>query len=337
VAEGIYHIVVKKEGYSWRVKYNASEGNHNFVLKKVIRWSGNYNISVIIPEDSFVEIKDNTTFSNGSSVTIGAGSIIEFKNNSKLEINGNFKALGIDGKEIYFVADDTSNGSRIKLNRGKEIEIINVNLIYVRKGMYITNSDSVIISKSRFKNSVYAIELFNCKSASVENNVISNMTDGIVSQETHLIFYKNIIINIEENGFKSLSAKNSIIKNNVFKNCILNGFGINVGGYSYTTTNLNITMNDFLNNGQHLFIGIETFCIANNNNFLNEKKFIINTAPSIKHDTLNFQRNYWGTIDSIKIANKIIDQMDRQNQERKGVMIDFSNYNLNYIYWQKFC
>ncbi|MCD4693255.1 MAG: hypothetical protein K8R79_10095, partial [Calditrichales bacterium] len=265
-------------------------------------------------------------FTSGAQLTIEAGSIIEFQNNSILEVEGQFTVNGTIGNEIYFVPIDTTNTSRIKLIESNNSLINNAGFFHLKNGMYINSSNLIKIQNCRFRNAQYSIELFNCNNAQFENNVISKMTDGLVSQETNLTLNKNIIIDNTENGIKSLSAKNTLIQNNIFKNCNKNGLGINVGGYAYTATNLEIYYNDYLSNFNQIYVGRQTICTANYNNFLDEGSYIIKTSSSTSSDTLNFKENYWGTISELEIQEKILDRMDRLGQNHEGPTIDFSDF-----------
>jgi len=208
-----------------------------------------------------------------------------------------------------------------------------VNCMYVKNGIYLNSVDSIQIQHSRFRNQSTAIEFFNCSKAHVENNVISNMTDGLVSQETHLTLLKNFIINNAENGIKSLSAKNTLIKNNVIKNNKENGLGINVGGYAYTETNVDISYNDFVHNKNHIFVGRGAIAKCNYNNFVNIISLAINVSNSTSSDTLNFKNNYWDTINTYDIQNIIFDGTDRLGQPQAGPIIDFSDFFKEHIRW----
>ncbi len=93
IPDGEYHVVAEKEGWGWRVWYNVSKGEHNFTLKKAIQISGVISKDLIIPKDNFVYVSDKVVFSEGKTLTLEKGVIIEFKSDASLEVKGKVDIL----------------------------------------------------------------------------------------------------------------------------------------------------------------------------------------------------------------------------------------------------
>ena len=205
----------------------------------------------------------------------------------------------------------------------------------VARGVIFATSDSSSITHTRIDNGRDAVTIFDSKTISVANNTITNMMQGIVSDASGDNDYTgNLIVNIAENGIDAYNEDNSLIQNNLFKYCGLYGLAINSGGSPssiFFLNNFNIIENDFIHNQNHIFVGKKAFCIANQNNFVNETNLIVNTDILRNADTLNFQYNYWGYTDVAQIEEKIFDHHDEINPERP--IIDYLNYKPSYSGW----
>jgi len=333
VESGVYNIVAKKEGFGWRVKYDTGASGNSISLKKAIVWNGTFSQSLSVPAGSFVSIEGNTTFAPGAQLTVGAGSILEFRNSSSLTVSDRLTLGGASGNEIYVTQRDTANFSRLNIEQGDNSQIDYAVFFNLKNGVYIKNSNNLTVKHCRFKMAKKSIEIFNGNNAQVENNVISEMNNGLITQETNLLLIKNLIVNNKENGLKSLSAKNSIVQNNIFKNNNKNGLGLNLGGYAFSETDLSIFYNDFESNETHIFLGTQSYCIANNNNFYKEKRLIVFSSSNIKRDSLNFQNNYWNYFNAQDISAKIIDRLDRIGQQNPGPVVDFTGIKTEYVQW----
>jgi len=336
VEKGTYHIVVQAAGYGWRVSYNAAVGAHDITLKKALTWKGTYGSPVTVPPNSFVQITGNATFESGADLTVGPGTILEFQNNAVLETHATVNLNGALGSEIYIVPKDTANSSRMRLIESDNSVFNYVNCMYVKNGIYLNSVDSIQIQYSRFRNQSTAIEFFNCSKAHVENNVISNMTDGLLSKESNLKIIKNLITEMINYGIKSTNENDSHIKNNVFKNCNLSGIGFNISGSpgSYAQRiNYEIYYNDFKENKIHIYVGRIADCIANNNNFWHADEYIVKTSGITYLDSLNFKYNYWNYFTDFEINQKILDKSDRIGEHDEGPFINFSGFRTEAVKW----
>jgi len=330
---GNYHIVAIADSFGWKVIYNANEINNDIILKKAIIWNGFYSQSQTLPASSFVQVEGNTTFQNGTNLTIEAGSIIEFRNNSILEVNDQLTINGVSGNEVYFVSQDTMNTSQLRLIESNNALLNIVCFFYIKNGIYFKSSNFVVIQKCKFENAQYALDLFDCIESMISNNIINNMQNGITMQRSSVNINKNQFINISNHGVQSGGEGNLQLRYNVIKNCGNYGLMTNPFGVSGITSTIDIFNNDFVNNSNHIFVGRHADVKANYNNYIDETDYIVNTTTEDDIDTVNFKHNYWDYISPIEISNKIFDRLDRTSGER-GPIVEYSEFKLSYITWK---
>jgi hypothetical protein len=72
---------------------------------------------------------------------------------------------------------------------------------------------------------------------------------------------------------------------------------------------------------------------ANENNFLQVNGYSVWTDQLNRADTLNCKLNYWNSINSMEIYEKIYDKNDRLGQGKEGPLVDISGYKLERINW----
>ncbi|MHB2149555.1 right-handed parallel beta-helix repeat-containing protein [Calditrichota bacterium LG25] len=338
VEPGEYHIVYKKNGYGWQVKYNQIiEAQFNSIkLKKEIVWDGAYSGNILIPESSFVSVERNTIFNKGSMLIIKPGAIVEFKNdNISITSNGDVFIIGKENDPVYFLANDTSNINSFNIFEINKLDIKYSIFIGVNYGIYIKKTPIVNIAFSRFKNEHEAIKIFDSDSVYIHHNIISNINfSGLLTQQTQLRLEKNILYYCNRMGLESKNARNSFLKYNLFKNCYEYAISMNFEGTHYYESNLEILYCNFINNDNHIYIGDKAFCRGNFNNFFNVKNYIIRTKLRSVEDTLDFVENFWNYYDEYSIKMKIFDVHDNNsNKPFKGPIVDFDKYKKQKIIW----
>jgi hypothetical protein len=332
--EGTYNVVVEKEGWGWGIQYNKVENSKSEInLNKPLVWSGTINQSKIVPEGSFVKIVGNTVFLSGAQLVIEKETIVEFYNSSSLKLYDKLVISGEDSKEVYFVVQDTSTASGVEIFKGNSTHINYLNSFNLRNGFYLKNTTLSKIQNSRFKNGRNAIEYFNCDSGSINNCYINNTDNGIIENSSNNE-YKNIIIyNIKNVGISALNSKKSRIQYNIFKSCKKNGVGLNDQGYGYIEGFVYINSNNFSFNNNHIFLGTTCAAEVTDNNLINEIEYAVKTSKYTLGDTLNFKYNYWNTINTNQISEKIYDKLDRIGEEPEGPVVNFDEYKSTYIHW----
>ncbi len=102
-------MVVSKEEFGWLINSNENKTSLNMSLKKAIVLSGYYVNDLTIPLASYVKIIGNTTFELNTKFIIGKGSIIEFIDDSRLEVKGAFESQGTVSELISFINNKKNN------------------------------------------------------------------------------------------------------------------------------------------------------------------------------------------------------------------------------------
>ena len=333
VTPGTYNVVAEKDSFGWRYRYNSEGGQNNFDLKKAFYLKGQYNSVFSIPGNSFINISGNVLFSNNSQLNIGAGTVIEFENNSNLEIYGQLDCSGDNNNPILFSSKSQSDSWKFRLMQSS---VLNMDFCYffsVPNGIYFSSIDSASVDHCRFQDGLYAIEIFDCPKFLIQNSLVSDMEDGIKTSNSHSSIFRNVIINIADNAITSLNEMNSTWEYNLIKNCGNIGIALNPAGYAYTDTWIKLFYNDFINNKDHLVLGQYGWCMANYNNFINESNYIVYTSAIIDIDTLNFRNNYWNYITPLEIDQKIYDLNDMSGIPNVGCIVDYRDFSNIYIEW----
>ncbi len=340
VPAGSYHLVYQKAGYGWQAQYQVSgSGPKTATMKKALIWQGAFNEAVSVPPNSFVAVQANTVFNQ--SLTVGAGTIIEFQNSAsgntqiKITVNGNLQINGTPEQPVYLVADDSSNADNIKVENTALTRINNCIVRQVKIPFHLNTISVVHVEQCRFDRAEIGLIISNSDSALLKNNVITGMAlDGIQTFETHLNLQRNVIFDCANMGLSSKNGRNSIVKYNVFQKAGNYAVAVNLGGYSYTpNSGLNIINNDFYDNANHVALGIAGLIAANENNFLQVNGYSVWTNPQNGADTLNCKLNYWNSINSMEIYEKIYDKNDRLGQVHPGPVVDISGYQFEKIQW----
>lgn len=322
VAPDKYNIVAQAHGYGWRVLYEQPNSAKSTIdLPKPVILKGSYFEPLSIPSNSFVIIDGRVTF-NFADLTVGAGTIIEFRNNGKLDTNGNLDLNGIAGNQIYLVPQDTSKAAEVFVHEASNCRISHVQTNYVKNGYYIKNTANVTFDYNYIHFTNTAVELFNCLEVSFKNNMIADARLGLNISTCKADIQKNIFARIRTNGIEYFDNPGSEVTKNVFKQC-LNGFAINFGGFRTSDSQLNLSFNDFLANTNHIFMGYKVRGGANFNNFYSSTDYDVKCKGRFIADTLDFKNNFWNSNSNATISQKILDASDFDTGSTIYPFIDF--------------
>ncbi|GAB4379218.1 MAG: hypothetical protein Kow0042_28370 [Calditrichia bacterium] len=335
VTPGDYNVVAEKDSFGWKTIFKTSGTQHNMNFKNTINlnqidFSQN---NIVIPPESYVQIVQNLLLNKNVVLTIGEGSIVEFKNNSELQIEGEFILNG-SAKARITVYGGSNSSSRIQMGSNSKATFQYVNFQDFNSSLYLKGANAITIKYCRFKKGANALESVQTAYFKMENCIITDMEDGLLLNHTHSELYKNIISKITKSGILSLNEKNAVWKNNIISYCLQNGLAMNPEGYGYSDSWAEIQQNDFVKNYNHIILGNKGWCRANQNNFLDESNYILMTSAIIGIDSLNFKTNYWKYVDKNMISEKIMDGHDRIGQPNVGCFVNYSDYRTNYINWQ---
>ena len=330
---GSYNIVVAKDGYGWRAVYEQSNSaNINITLPKPLTLKGAYFEALTIPDNSFVIIDGKVAF-NFVELQVGAGSIMEFRNNGKLEMTGPLNLNGNSGNEILLTPQDTSGNAEISIHDVSNGTVDYVAASYIKNGFYIKNMESFTFTHNRIAHSKTVLEMFGSPNTTFSNNIISSSDIGLNISTSSASIQKNIFFHISGSGIEYYDNPGSVVTKNVFKRCG-NGFTINRPGGFYTSdSQLDLTYNDFILNENHISMGYKVRGGAHNNNFFKSNAYTVKCGSRFIADTLDFKANYWSTNSNVEISQQILDAADFDTGSAFYPLIDFMPFASTRIIW----
>lgn len=168
VAEGTHHVVAKKDGFGWKVIFQAPTTENNIQLSPVIALSGIVDQDLVVEADKHVLIASNVRFNQGRTLTVELGSTFEFQNNAVLNIKGQVNIAGQTNNKILFMSETVNNQSKVILEQSNNSTLNNIVFHNVRGGLYIRNSNSLSILNSRFSEGNTGIEIFNANGLNIK-------------------------------------------------------------------------------------------------------------------------------------------------------------------------
>ncbi len=156
---------------------------------------------------------------------------------------------------LNILAENAYNGRGVYINASNNISISNISISHHHfDGVQIRASDSIKISNSRFYDCAKAIKIltYNSSSITIDNNTISDSTNGIKLFHTQGVIVNNNSIFQCYRGIYIDESYNNVITNNEFYNNSHSGVTILNNSYNNSVFN-----NQFVNNGDHNSQGID--------------------------------------------------------------------------------
>ncbi|KAA3617042.1 MAG: hypothetical protein D8M58_04400 [Calditrichaeota bacterium] len=336
VEEGVYNVVVEKEGFGWKYEYEAEYSKDlSSVLKPEIVLSGEYFNSLQIAAYSFVLIESKTIFNFGTILQVEKGSIIRFDEDCKIEIKGEILLNGTSDEPIHFISKMAENYGELSLKQTTSFMVNNTIFRDTEFGIFFSTVSNGSIEKVYFRGNKFGIGGFNSSNIDIKNCAFIECEDGVNLDKSSFSIQKNIFYH-NSNGILSQENSNTTIKNNLFEKSQIYGvsfnFGRSPGSYTHLL-NHTITFNDFAGNNEHLYVGRIAKCITNNNNFYTIAGNYVVTDGISYVDTLDFKNNYWSTIDGGILEQKIIDKNDRIGSFNEGPIVNYTEFSANPIVW----
>lgn len=320
VEEGVYNLVVEKEGFGWKYMHETGQGIYNTDLKKVINLSANI---LEIPSGSFVEITENITFSN--DLIINTPVTLLFKNDGRVTINGNITFLNDAFTYLYNDESTSFNNTNIVIKSDDNIEIDKVVFFDAFNSIYINNSTHISITKSIFKSSPTCIDIFNSDNVFISNSIFNKCGIAVESEGSNSILSKNIVGNFNSKGYNIGGGSSSLIEQNLFYN---GNYAIDANpGYVTIESTIIANNNDFIDNSIHFRIGWNVNVQVNYNNFLENESYAVRVSNSI--NVLDFTLNFWLVFSDYEIGQLIYDMNDN---DQLG-LIDFSDFLTEKVNW----
>lgn len=290
-----------------------------------------------------------------ASLRILPGSIIRFKGNYKLKVNGilTVESGTIFQKPVIFITDDTSyfgGGISILSNGNGRLDFVvmkNANVgVYVQSGN-LSISRSVFINNKNYGISAVQIGLSN--KVDIRNCIFVNQPIGFNLEftDTTTSIKNSIFVSNGESGINAITT-GARIENNFFSGNkhSINGYS-NVSGaplkiyYNSFATSLNyhiylrgqdseIKYNDINSTSGAIWLGDmylkKTYSVLNYNN-LYGKRYLLRLGSNTAN--VNARYNYWGTTSESEIRNLIFDRNDVSTSDPFYTgygIVDYSNY-----------
>ena len=256
------------------------EEDSNVFLNGLFDWYGNgysWGNWTFYKKSSYNFI-DSVEIKNGNLLNIEPGSIITFGGeNTKLSIQGEIKAIGLENDKIIFTSNkipqQTGQWYGLHFNNISENEnsiIQNTEILYAKIGVESINSNPLLMDLNIKFCSNYGMKLINYNGTIMNSTIKDNTGTGIL-----------IIFNKESNNLSPILERLNIQNNNgygaeVFANIDIDIYSNELYSYSPYISNSKFTLN--------LDYGINVYSYAKNNNYF--RNAISNLLPIIDNCTI---------------------------------------------------
>lgn len=303
---------------------------------QIINFSGTISSNTTWSADT-VKITGDIFVNNGVTLTISAGTYIEFQSYYDIQVSGRILSIGNSNDSITFTIKDTTGfaDNSNYLGGWKNILLIGTPSI----------SDSSVFKYCKFSYSKYtAILSYNTRPVKIENCLFSNNIGAIgIENNIHFLIknnyfrknrialiaeYSNPIIseNIFQNNESAILANGSspLITNNIISHC--NGIGIDIVDYGSDT--VSITQNEITYNAN----GITIIQSSNSNELSN----ILINQNIITHN-FNVAQPGSGIFISESSPTTIINNTIAYNSSLGGSGIYIGNNSSPLIIFNKIC
>jgi hypothetical protein len=329
--EGTYNVVIAKEGWGWKYEFDSSNKTINYQLSRRILLSGNITDYFEISENSFVLVENNTTVTTNGTLKINPGVIINFKESSKLTIDGKLLINGTEQNKVLMTSEPLGNYAKIIFQNTCDNLLHNVIIRKIEEGTYIKGCTNIQLSNIHYSNNNVTLELFNSSDIVISDCNIVNSNIGVEASESKIVFKNNLLFENTEAGVIFLNDQISEFSYNLTEKCENYGISINPGSNKYSISATKILYNDFENNQVHIFIGVNGAPQINYNNLLNAYEYKIVASQYSPLDSIDAKYNYWIDTQSEYIDISIDDKEDHLGEEYEGPKVDYSEYSLKYI------
>jgi parallel beta-helix repeat protein len=171
------------------------------------------------------DINSNITVNSGVTLTIEAGTIINFRNHSSLTVNGTLNIQGTNSSPVVldFGSTSTSPLNCIWANQGS---VVNMNYTEVKNaavGIWACDA-TVQIDHSNFHDMLQSIYIYNVLNSNynsyINNTYVTNSaSDGIWMRYSNTSVYNNKITNMATSGVRMTYSSSPLISYNTIQNC----------------------------------------------------------------------------------------------------------------------
>lgn len=284
------------------------------------------------PGDNPYHVIDNTTLYQGKTLTIQAGTVVKFANNTMLKIKGTLNVYGTSSNRVLFTNLDPKYNYSYHMTNPVDVWW-NGSGVYYQIYVDGVKGGKVNISYARFENSTcYSALYFDAYNIKGDENKVRDtiFNDNYAGTSGGAGYSPRVDIRrcTFEDCSSGIGGSNFMIYDSIFRD---NSYGLGNGaiayncsfyensiGSSYATVrfsrfynneigmiNGHSTKNSIYNNT----IGIQTPSYPKYNNIYNNDKYNIQQTSTYTND-INASLNWWGTTNNNTIEEKIYDIWD---------------------------
>lgn len=377
VPYGVYNLVVSKEGWGYRYLYNITlnskelnvtqyvDNNGELQLYPELIISGAVDESIEIKNWHHLVISGDATFTSIGSLIIGENGFIRIEPGKKLDVIGQFQAIGSQGNMfrvtsnvISFVksVNNSTSDSYLSFNIDSSTQVTNSKIAWGNFGpaqvaFAVSNTPNIGFEKCRFTSNNDGLLGSVCGSVSVKESYFSGLTalnngvhlymvnDGDIQGNLFVGSRAGILLeeycpqSIEDNvyvnneyGIEMFNSDPSI-RYNYFRK---NNYGIRLTGPISPIVEYN-----YIDSDTSIIIGYNGYypnaipSIHYNNMVAETNFFYLRAANYIDIDA---QNNYYYTTSIPEIEQKIYDKYDYpENLQFQVSQILYSPFSMNKV------
>ncbi len=255
-----------------------------------------------------IVIDNSVALASGRTLTIKPGTKIYFKNGSAITINGTLNAVGTSSQKILFNSDGITNSGLITFNgTGSSNSVLDYVEVRNRSGIQCMNGADITIQNSRIELCTNGIYIYNSEPLVISNTIQNPSINGIYGEASgkYPLIKGNTIIKTTNHQYQGIYLLNQslpfITANDI--QGFAYGLYIGGGGYTYFMDNNYVTPsqnNRFYDNivGIGSAWGSYVFACENRGRDCNNNSIYTNSsydASAYQSGTIYAGYNYWGT------------------------------------------
>jgi parallel beta-helix repeat protein len=271
----------QETNFEMQVLSNGNTAHVHFYLGNMV-----VTENTTLPSDTY-NFTGNVTIASNVTLTIAAGSTINFTNGTQLIVNGTLTANGV----TFTRSGSSGTWGGIQFNSGSSGGVQYCNINYANVGIYCNNTSSPTISHNNINNTgTYGIWLYN-SSPTISYNTITTGSNGIYCQTSSSpIISHNTITGQTYYGLSCFDSDAYMANSNQGNNVIRqNGLGL-ASGYESVV---------YLSNGNNCVHNNSSYEVyAVNNSVVNAENTWWNYTTSPYYTTSDFLIQNYSSVDA---------------------------------------
>ncbi len=344
-----YVIYYEFDDYGWgyQLVNLANNATKDIIIRKSFELFGEINEPITIGPNQHVIMANDIIINPGSGLTILENSIIEIQN-GKIVNNGELNIEGSIDKPILIThSEGVYSWERIILEAGSNTNIHHAILLDSQNGFEIKSSSNSISNVAIVNCFGTAVSYKDCD-GSFTNNLIHNANDGIEINGSDIICASPDIIRCvindlkssENRGIRICNSSQANITDNIINNC---SYGIesvrevhnvisteiaikynlitncSMWGCNFSRTTPILQYNTIRDSRAGVrFLNVDLS--FDHNNFENFTFWAVGLFYRSGGNTINANRNWWGTTDIAELSQLMLDESDEPQGDPVGIV-----------------